>query len=86
MHPRPQDGSPGRFPDAGCVANQIGLIGIRTCGRYNMIWVVARQPNILFYMNTQMGHYIIGGTFWPMEDSISKLFSFLNLSMPFCYL
>ena len=46
MHPHPQDGSPGRFSDAGCVANHLGLVGIRTCGKYNMIWLVARQPNI----------------------------------------
>ena len=25
MHPHPQDGSPGRFPDATCVANPISL-------------------------------------------------------------
>ena len=28
MHPHPQDGSPGSFPDAGCVTNHLGLIGI----------------------------------------------------------
>ena len=25
MHPHPQDGSPGSFPDAGCVTNHLGL-------------------------------------------------------------
>ena len=32
MHPHPQDGSPGSFPDAGCVTNHLGieLITIRT--------------------------------------------------------
>ena len=34
MHPHPQDGSPGRFQGAGCVADHLGLIGIRTCGSY----------------------------------------------------
>ena len=37
MHPHPQDGSPGSFPDAGCVTNHLGLIGIRTCGSYGNV-------------------------------------------------
>ena len=40
----------------------------------------------LFFNRWHLGHFIIGGTFWPMEDSIPKLFSFLNFSMPFCHL
>ena len=35
MHPHPQDGSPGSFPDAGCY--HLGLIGIRTCGSYGNV-------------------------------------------------
>ena len=37
MHPHPQDRSPGSFPDAGCVTNHLGLIGIRTCGFYGNV-------------------------------------------------
>ena len=48
MHPHPQDGSPGRFQGAGCVADHLGLIGIRTCGSYgngNTILLYQYQAN-----------------------------------------
>ena len=28
---------PGSFPDAGCVTNHLGFIGIRTCGSYGNV-------------------------------------------------
>ena len=49
MHPHPQDGSPGRFQGAGCVADHLGLIGIRTCGSYGKIYTALQYRLMLFF-------------------------------------